>query len=60
MLSLPHDILLTKSLDHLAGSGLYAVTKTAGELVPLGIPRIMTWCRTPGASSRAVLGIILV
>jgi hypothetical protein len=30
-----------KSLDHLAGSGLYAVTKTAGNLAPFAmIPNV--------------------
>ena len=46
MPSLPHRLLLMKSLVRLSGSGLYAVTKTAGEVAPLGIPQT-TWIGLP-------------
>jgi len=38
MMPLPHGYLLIKSFDHLSESGLYAVTKTAGDEAPFGIP----------------------
>ena len=34
-----HDRLLSHVSSHLAGSGLYAVTTTAGDSCPAGIPQ---------------------